>query len=320
MNKLAWGLFWLVGLIWGSSFLLIRVGVEAISPSQLVLTRCVIAAVGLNIVLYLRGKRLPTDWPTIRALAIIGLGNSAFPYMLIAMGEQTVSSGLAAVLQATAALFTLVIAHFAFTDERITPRKIMGIVLGFVGVVVLSSRQLGDGSNLNSGFLGMISIMGGSLFYATFTVYSKKLIRNKIEPLQVAAGTFIAAALGSVVLVIIEPLLGGRSWVPYNQLESNILLAIITLGILNTFVAYLFFYYLVQQLGAFRASTVTYIVPVIGLFLGWLILDEKIDGLLFFGAALIFMGIGVVNIRLQNLRRKPLQPALIETPVVAVEG
>jgi len=123
-----------------------------------------------------------------------------------------------------------------------------------------------------------------------------------------------------VVLVIIEPLLGGRSWVPYNQLESNILLAIITLGILNTFVAYLFFYYLVQQLGAFRASTVTYIVPVIGLFLGWLILDEQIDGLLFFGAALIFMGIGVVNIRLQNLRRKSVQPTLVEAPVVAVEG
>lgn len=302
MNRLAWGLFWVVGLIWGSSFLLIRVGVEAVPASQLVLTRTVIAAIGLNAVLLLRGMRLPTDWPTLRGLAIIGIGNSAVPYMLIAVGEQTVPSGLTAVLQATAALFTLMIAHFALADERITARKVLGLALGFSGIVVLSSRQLGSGSALNEGFLGMIAIMGGSLFYATFTVYSKRLIRKDVLPLQVAAGSFLSAAVGGAVLCLIEPLFpGGRTFVPYTALDADVLRAIVVLGLLNTFVAYLFFYYLVQQLGAFRASMVTYIVPVVGLLLGWIILDEQIDALLLLGAGLIFIGIGVVNLRLGAL-------------------
>jgi drug/metabolite transporter (DMT)-like permease len=318
MNKLAWGLFFVVGLIWGSSFLLIRVGVEAVPASQVVFTRTLIAAVGLNIALLVRGKRLPTDWPTIRALGIIGIGNSAIPYMLIAVGEQTVPSGLTAVLQATAALFTLVIAHFTLADERITARKVLGLALGFGGIVVLSSRQLGSGQSLNEGFLGMIAIMGGSLFYAIFTVYSKKLIRKDVEPLQVAAGSFISAAIGGAVLCVIEPLFpGGRSFVPYTDLSGDVLRAIVVLGVLNTFVAYLFFYYLIQQLGAFRASMVTYVVPPVGLFLGWLFLNERLDLLLLLGAGLIFTGIAVVNIRLQNLRRKPVPAAPVEKPVGA---
>ncbi|MDX1995101.1 MAG: EamA family transporter [bacterium] len=318
MNKLAWGLFFVVGLIWGSSFLLIRVGVEAVPASQVVFTRTLIAAVGLNIALLVRGKRLPTDWPTMRALGIIGIGNSAIPYMLIAVGEQTVPSGLTAVLQATAALFTLMIAHFTLADERITARKVLGLALGFGGIVVLSSRQLGSGQSLNEGFLGMLSIMGGSLFYAIFTVYSKKLIRKDVEPLQVAAGSFISAAIGGAVLCLVEPLFpGGRSFVPYTDLSGDVLRPIVVLGVLNTFVAYLFFYYLIQQLGAFRASMVTYVVPPVGLFLGWLFLNERLDLLLLAGAALIFTGIAVVNIRLQNLRRKSVAAAPIEKPVAA---
>ena len=113
-TKQAWGAFWLLALIWGSSFLFIRIGVEQLPPFQLVFIRTGIAAIGLNIVVYWRGKRLPTDWRSAGNLLFLGAVNTVLPFALITWGETRIESGLASVLQGTAALFTLVIAHFAF--------------------------------------------------------------------------------------------------------------------------------------------------------------------------------------------------------------
>jgi drug/metabolite transporter (DMT)-like permease len=308
LNKAAWGSFWILGFIWGSSFLLIRVGVEEVSATQLVLVRTVIAAIGLNIVRHLRGKSLPRDWATIRAFAIIGVGNATLPYTLISLSEQNISSGLAAVLQSTASLFTLVVAHFVFADERINMQKIIGLVVGFGGIIILSSGAI-EGGEINTSFLlGQFGMMGASLCYAIFTVYSRTVIRKQIEPVVIASGTFISSAIFAVLFVFIEPLLGGRSWVSFGALDTDVLLAIFGLGLLNTFIAYLFFYFIVQQLGAFRASMVTYIIPAVGLFLGWLILDEKIELYMIFGAALIVTGIGIVNLHYDLLRRASSKP------------
>lgn len=302
MRTWAWTSFWILGFIWGSSFLLIRVGVGVISPAQLVFIRTAVAAIGLNTVLLLRGKRLPTDWRTIRALALIGVGNATIPYYLLALGEQSIESNVASVLQATASMFTLVIAHFFLPDERMTLKKVLGLLLGFFGVLVLASRAQQNGQN---SLLGMLAVVGASMFYASFIVYSKKVIQGKIEPMVIAAGSFIASAISAFVLLNLEPILGGRAPVPLNTLSADSLLAVFMLGFLNTFIAYLFFYYIIQQLGAFRASNVTYIVPVIGVILGWLVLDEQIDIRLAIGAALIVCGIAVINVRFSTLRLRP---------------
>ena len=140
-NQRAWIGFWVLAFIWGSSFLFIRIGVEQLSTFQLVFIRTGIAAVGLNIVVYLRGKRLPTDRAGVRDVAILGVVNTVIPFALITWGEKSIESGLAAVLQATAALFTMIVAHFAFADERVTRRTVAGLVVGFAGVVVLASRD-----------------------------------------------------------------------------------------------------------------------------------------------------------------------------------
>lgn len=299
MNKAAWASFWIVGFVWGSSFLLIRVGVEDIPATQLVLIRTSIAAVFLNITLYMMGKRLPTDWPTIRAFVIIGVGNAAIPYTLISLGEQTITSGMAAVLQSTASLFTLIIAHFAFSDERMTPQKVGGLFVGFSGMIVLSSGSI----DFNAGeidlpiLLGQLAIVGASMCYAIFTVYSRRVIKRKIEPMVVASGTFVAATIAAGVFVIIEPLLGGRAFVPFDQLPSTALQAALALGFVNTYIAYMFFYFVVQELGAFRAVMVTYIVPPVGLVLGWLVLNEQVSPYMLVGAAMIFTGIGIINVR-----------------------
>ncbi len=135
-NRMAWGGFWLLALIWGSSFLFIRIGVEQLPAFQLVFLRTLIAAVGLNVVVALRGQRLPTDWAGVRDLVFLGVVNTVLPFALITWGETKIESGLASVLQGTVALFTLAIAHFAFADERFSARKAAGLVVGFLGGVV----------------------------------------------------------------------------------------------------------------------------------------------------------------------------------------
>lgn len=302
MNKAAWSAFWILGFIWGSSFLLISIGVEDIPATQLVLIRVVIAAIGLNIVRWMRGASLPRDWPTIWAFILIGGGNAAIPYTLISLGEQTISSGMAAVLQATASLFTLVIAHFAFADERMTARKIMGLLIGFGGVFLLSSESIQSGEINTDILLGQLAIVCASMFYATFIVYSRKVINRDIAPIVISSGTFIPAIGWAALFVLLEPLLGGRAFIMPQDLPNRAIMAALGLGFFNTFIAYLFFYFIVQQLGSFRASMVTYIVPVVGLTLGALLNDEIVTTAMLLGALLIFTGIAVINVRLPMIR------------------
>ncbi len=300
MKQGAWAAFWLVGLIWGSSFMLIRVGVKEFQPAEVVLIRTFIAAVGLGLVILLRRIPLPTGWRMWRGLVIIGLGNVVAPFLLISWSELSITSGLAAVLQATAALFTLVVAHFMFADERMTPQKIVGLLVGFVGVVVLFGGEIG-GENSLAGMLGMVA---ASFCYATFTSYSRRVIQGNVAPIVVAWATMVVAVIATAPLVFLAE--GGLT--PLNTVTADTLWAMLVLGLLNTFVAYLFYYFVVRELGASRASMVTYIVPVVGLVLGAAFLQEPVGEALLLGGCLIFTGIGLVNIR----RRKNV---LLSRPV-----
>lgn len=301
-NKQAWTGFWILALIWGSSFLFIRIGVEQLPPFQLVFIRTGIAALGLTLVVYARGKRLPSDRRSIFDLLFLGIVNTVFPFALITWGETHIESGLASVLQGTAALFTLVIAHFAFSDERITWRKAAGLVIGFLGVVVLSSREIGTanasaGSNALLYLLGQLAIVLASLCYAFGGTYSRKAMQNRLEPIVVAAGAMLVAAIITGLITYLSPLMGGPPPVNLAQLSPRVLGAILALGLVNTFVAYLIFYSLVAQLGASRTSMITYVIPVIGLILGALFLDESLDARLLIGAIMILGSIAIVNLK-----------------------
>jgi len=307
-----WAAFWLVALIWGSSFLLIRIGVEELSPFQVVFIRTGIAAVGLNIVLLLRKKRLPMEWNKLFPLIVIGLGNTTVPFALITWGEQSIDSGLASVLQSSAAFFTMLIAHFVFTDEKLSLKKVIGLSLGFIGVVTLASRSWASGSLVVNELTGALAIVVASLFYAMFTIYSRKQINSTYEPIVVSTGAMTTAAISSGLLMIAAPYFNGEAATLLVDVSSNVLMAIIILGVLNTFVAYLMYYWVVQQLGAGRASMVTYIVPAVGLLLGVIVLSEPLDWRIVLGAALIFSGIAAVNLSWKAFRRRPAPSATVE--------
>lgn len=298
-SKQAWFWFWVLALIWGSSFLFIRIGVEQLPPLQLVFIRTGLAAIGLNIVLVLRGKRLPLHGRGLIDLLVLGVVNTVLPFALITWGETHIESGLASVLQGTAALFTALVAHFALRDERFTLQKVAGLLLGFAGVVVLAGRST-SGSAAGDGLLhllGQLAIVAASLSYAIGGTYSRKAIQNRLEPLMASAGAMTVAAIITGCISYAAPILGGPAPAVVSQLAPRTLGAILALGLVNTFGAYLIFYPLVAVLGAARTSMVTYVIPVIGLALGVIGLGEDLDARLIVGAAMILASIGVVNLK-----------------------
>ncbi|MBN8638824.1 MAG: DMT family transporter [Anaerolineae bacterium] len=311
-----WAAFWLVALIWGSSFLLIRIGVEELSPFQVVFIRTGIAAVGINLVLVLLKKRLPLDFKRLFPLIVIGIGNTTIPFALITWGEQSIDSGLAAVLQSSAAFFTMLIAHFVFFDEKLSLKKVAGLILGFLGVVTLASRSWASGTLVVNELTGALAIVLASLFYAVFTIYSRKQINTRYEPIVVSAGAMTFAAISSGILMVLAPYFNGEPATMLVDVSSDVLIAIGLLGLVNTFVAYLMYYWVVQQLGAGRASMVTYVVPAVGLILGVLILNEPLDWQIIVGAALIFCGIAVVNVSIKALRRMANRSAAVDALAV----
>ncbi len=315
--KQAWLGFWVLSLIWGSSFLFIRIGVEELPPVQLVFIRTAIAAIGLTAVVYLRGKRLPTDLRSLGDLLLLGIVNTIFPFVLITWGEIHIESGLASVLQGTAALFTLVVAHFSFADEHITIRKLIGLFAGFAGVAVLAGRTSAETSSSSPALfhlLGQVAIMLASFCYALGGAYSRKVMQHRLEPIVVSAGAMIVASVVTGIIAYGSPWLGGIAPVAFDQLSLRVLGAALTLGVLNTFAAYLIFYPLIMTLGAARTSMVTYVIPVVGLLLGAMFLGEVIDLRLILGAALILASIAIVNLNLAALLKSFFrQPAT--TPI-----
>jgi drug/metabolite transporter (DMT)-like permease len=314
-KRQAWGFFVLLGVIWGSSFLLMRIAVEEMPPAQVTFTRVGIAAICLNLLFLLRGRRWPTKPGLIVALVVIGLGNTAVPFTLLAWGEQTVESGMTSIIQAITPIFALVIAHFAFADEKITPVKTAGIVLSFSGIVVLASRDLANGDLLGADLSGELAVLGASLCYAIFTTYSRRVLsHHQVEPLLVSTVTMTAAAVGALVAMYTLPLVGERQPVAYPGLSGGVLLSGLALGFFNTFLAYLLFYQILPVLGAARSTMVTYVVPVVAVTLGAVFLNEVIDARILLGAALILGGIAVANIRLSGRAKPAAAPPIGLTP------
>lgn len=308
--KREWIFFWIVAVIWGSSFLFMRIGVEEIPPAQLAFIRIGIAAVCMNVVLFFTGRRYPTDRNTLVSLVLLGIVNTGLPFTLLAWGEQTVESGLTSILQAITPLFALLIAHFAFADERITPMKIVGISISFAGILVLTRLD-----NLTSlGDLGgEIAILVASLCYGIGTNFSRRMLRERgIDSIVVSTVTMTGATAFTFVLMYLVPLIGERAPVAISSLSGEVLQIMFVLGFLNTFIAYLMFYSVIGKLGGARASMVTYVVPVVAITLGAVFLNEVIDARLLFGSFLILLGLALVNswlnwlINPQKLAAKPV--------------
>jgi drug/metabolite transporter (DMT)-like permease len=283
-----WLLFGLISLFWGSSYLFIKIGVETISPFTLIAGRLFFGALVLGAALVLSRAPLPRDRGTYAKLLFMAVFNIVIPFSLITWGEQYIDSSLAAILQATTPLFTIVIASLALSEEAITLNRLVGLIIGFGGVVVLFSHGLSGGRG--DALLGEVALVLSSLSYAVGNVFVRVRMRGFHPTVPAFFQVSIALLLMSVLVVLFESPVRlpdtARAW-----------FAVVWLGVFGSSLAYLIYFRLVHVLGPTRLSLITYIMPIVGIVLGLLVLSETIDIRTVVGAAIILAGVGLVNSR-----------------------
>ena len=281
-----------LALMWGSSYLFIKIGVETLPPLSLVFLRVLVGIAILLVVVAVTRTRLPRDARTIAHLGVLGAVNIAIPFWLISVAEQHISSGLAGILQSTAPFFTLVIAASFIHDERITRGRLAGIGLGFLGILVLSAENIADlGSALGmERLLAEVAVVGASLAYAIGNTYARRNLRNT-RPLVLSTGQVgWAVVLVGILAVLVD---GGVSLPAVPEAAFSVL----WLGAVGTGFAYIVFFRLLTGWGPTRASLVAYLLPVVAVILGVIVLGEQVDAFFLAGAALIVAGVWVVNRR-----------------------
>ena len=279
----------LLGLIWGSSFAWIKIAVDEIPPASLVAWRMGLgAAAMLGLLAFIRVP-MPRGLSEWLPLAVLGAVNAAIPIFLISWGEQFVDSGIAAVLNSLTPIFSLILAGLVLRVEPVTMLRVGGLVLGFLGAALLASRELDLRADA-SGLIGAAAVVLAALSYAVGASYARHRIRST-HRYVVAGGTLVFAALDMAVLALITD---GGVILP-TQPET--ILAVVWLGLMGSFVAYLCFFFLIEHLGATIASMVTYVFPIVGVTLGVVVLGERMDARLILGTALVLAGIIVVTLR-----------------------
>lgn len=304
MKLKEWGAFVLLGLIWGTSFLWIKIALNDITPFTLASIRVLFGVLGLLVVMAATRTPFPRDRETLTKFAVLSVFQTALPFALISWGETRIASGLASILNGTMPLFTIIIANFFLHDEKITVQRMAGLIVGFVGVVTLVSRDLGP-DGLQGSILGQVAVLAAAISYAIGVTITRKYLRNQVPVVQ-----------STMTLIFADVLL----WAMAFAFEAPIKLptlpitwgALAWLGLLGSCCAYLLYFYLINTWGATRASVVTYVFPVIGLFLGLVFLSEPLDWRLGVGSLLVVAGIVVINLR--RLRPAP-SPASVAVEV-----
>jgi len=275
----------LLGATWGSSFLFIKVGVEDLSPLMLVEARMLLGAATVVIAAYALGLSLPRSRRLWLDVTIMALLSNVVPFALIAWAEEHIASGTASVLNASMPLFTAMLAPFFITEEGMTVPKAAGVLTGFAGVAVFSGADLTD---IGSNALGDLAAVAAAACYAIGAVFARVRFSGE-HPLSLSAGQLVS---GLVLLTPIAAVVGAREGITLH-VDSG--LSLLALGVFNTGFAYVMYLWLLAEVGAVKASLVTYVIPVTGLLLGWSVLDESIGPAAIAGLLLIVAGIALVN-------------------------
>lgn len=278
----------LLGLFWGSSFLWIKLALRGFTPVQIVWVRLALGALVLTPIALARGLRFPTDRMVWVHLFVAALISNAIPYVLFGVGEQTIGSNVAGILNATTPLWTVVLAYVAGTDRTFSPRRGIGIALGFAGTMLIFSPWQSAGEIASWGGLACLL---ASASYGIGFVYMGRFIANRgIPPLMLSASQLAAA---TVLLTLVMPFAGRVA--PTFRLDA--LVSLLILGAVGTGLAYVLNYRIITDDGPVVASTVLYLLPVVAIVLGALVVNEPITLTIVAGMVLVLGGIALAQRR-----------------------
>jgi drug/metabolite transporter (DMT)-like permease len=273
----------LLALIWGASFLFIKLGVRDMSPATLVFSRALLGALTLGLIF---AARRQTPFPAgtrarllpFLVLAILG---SLVPWVGIAFGEQSISSALASILNATTPLWTAVIAFWVTPAERPSGLNYLGVAIGFLGTAILIAPDL-IGQPLRASTIGTLAVLAAACSYAVSALFARRRLRG-ISPLQV--GFWQLTLTAPLALAVALPTIGA------THLSVPSIAAMLFLGVGGSGIAFLLYYFMMNTLGPTRATTVTFLVPVTAVFWGATLLRETITVPMLAGMAVILLGL-----------------------------
>ena len=292
------GLIFVPGTLWGMSFILVDVILLEMPPYTLTAVRSVISAVAMIAVLYGVRGRLPYTWQGWRPYVILGIFNNALPFSLLTLGQTYIPSGLVTIMTSAMPLFTILLAHF-FTEERLTPIKGFGMVVGFGGVFVLVGPEVLRGATEN--VTGMALIIAATFCYAIGAILIRSFferVRTTVPEtgnrgfqflMEVAATQFVVAA------IVLTPasLLLERPWLLSPSLQTWVALVVLSAGI--TVVAGCVYYYLIDTAGAGAGATSVYLIPLSGVLGSAIFLGQPITRQVVLALAFVLTGIWLVT-------------------------
>ena len=298
LGPVEWLLLITLSVLWGGTFFFAEIALEELRPLTLVLCRVGLAAVALVAMVYASGQRMPREATVWGAFLVMGLLNNLIPFSLIFWGQTQITGGLAAILNATTPLFTVVLAHFLTRDERLTPNRLAGVVLGIVGVTIMigpeAVRELGRH------LFAQIAVLGAALSYALAGIFGRRF--REIPPIVSAAGQVTATTMlmAPIVLVLEPP--------PALGLSAQTWSAVLGIALLSTALAYVLYFRILASAGATNLLLVTFLIPVSAIVLGGGLLGERLAVQHLAGIALIGLGLAAIDGRpLRLLRRAPLR-------------
>ena len=291
MGLVEWSMLVLLSVLWGGSYFLVEIALPEWSPLLIVAVRIVIASIVIWGIVVVAGLDVPRSLSAWTAFLWMGVLNNVLPFLLIVWGQKEIESGLAAILTAAAPIFSVIVAGVWLKDEPATRSKLLGAVLGIIGVTVLIGPSALAGLDVN--LLAQLAVLGAALSYAFAGVYARRFARLKIDPIVVAAGQLVMSSLIMILLAL--------AFAEPNQLvesSARVWIAVGLMAVFSTALAYILYFRLLASAGATNAILVTLLIPVTAILLGASILDERLGWLHFLGMVVIGLGLLVIDGRL----------------------
>lgn len=285
MTLQSWVLLLLLSLIWGASFLFIEMSLQGFEPLTIAFLRVSISSFILLTFLY---KKLPRDWQLWKIFILMGLINNTIPFTLIIWGQVHMTSSMASIMNATAPIFGAVFAHLFTQDEKLIPRKALGVFIGFIGVTITMLPRLQEGFDMQG--WGQAAGLGAACFYALSSVVGKRL--SETPPIINMTCMMLSS---SVMLLPIVLYIDGPITLPSKVIP---ILSVLILSVFCTAIAFLLYFRILAQAGATNLLLVTFIMPVVALTIGAHVLNEDIHPTSLYGMLAIFCGLICIDERI----------------------
>jgi drug/metabolite transporter (DMT)-like permease len=287
--------FVLCGIVWGSSFLFMKTALTGISPAQVAWSRLILGALTLAVFVVLRRERLPRRLVVWAHMTVLAVTFCAVPFLLFSWAQQHVTSGLASIYNATTPIMTAIMAWLVLRVEKLRAAQIAGIVVGILGVMVIIAPW--QGLDLSQSIVAQLAILGATACYGFSLAYMRRFVSN--TGMSALMFSFLNIGIAAAIMAVLTPVLV----LSPVALDGWVIGSVVLLGCLGTGVAYIWNQNALRAWGPTRASTVTYITPIVGVLLGVLVLHETVTWNEPAGALIVFLGILLAQNRLRLGRR-----------------